>query len=154
MAKAKKKYIKQNQLDPRKLEDVFAMKVCGDCMAPLLTHGQMVVVDKTAKMQPDDLVIFFLKPEYVAKGNFQCAIKRLILNARAGGDIKPVLIVADASGKTYAIPAEHLLGVYKAEPARPNDGFHESKVKKDAILGKSNISISKGGAWGGARPTS
>jgi len=73
---------KKNRLptpvDLTPLPNLFALRVDGDCMAPLLEDGGCVVVDKRAPPRPGDLVVLHFRQE-VPAGVAQLQVKRLVL---------------------------------------------------------------------------
>jgi phage repressor protein C with HTH and peptisase S24 domain len=55
-------------LQPADVPDKFALRVAGDCLAPLIKEGDAVVVDKRLPYAAGDLVVIFMRPELVKPG--------------------------------------------------------------------------------------
>ena len=61
------------------LPDRYAMPVVGDCLAPVISDGAMLLFEKSAPYRVGDLVVLFRRREATPKGKFQAIVKRLVM---------------------------------------------------------------------------
>ena len=60
------------------LPDRYAMPVIGDCLAPEIPDGALIIVDRTEPYAPGDLVVLFRRP-LEAGGQPRAMVKRLVM---------------------------------------------------------------------------
>ena len=60
------------------LPDRYAMPVIGDCLAPEIQDGAVIIVDRTVPYAPGDLVVLFRRPVEVG-GQPRAMVKRLVM---------------------------------------------------------------------------
>ena len=60
------------------LPDRYAMPVIGDCLAPEIPDGALVIVDRTEPYKPGDLVVLFRRPVEPG-GQPRAMVKRLLM---------------------------------------------------------------------------
>lgn len=126
---------KPDFIDPARLPDeIYALRVAGDCMSPTVPDGACVLADPSAEVAQGDLAIFYLK-EGVIAGPSNAWIKRIHLNMMPGlkfpykahprSNVMPVFIVEqDTPYMTHSIRADMILAVHKClGPAPPETTF-------------------------------
>ncbi len=64
-------------LDPAKLPPIYAVRLDGACMSPVLKDGERVVLSSRDAPEPGDLIGIWLRPEAIQFGA-QLRIKRLV----------------------------------------------------------------------------
>lgn len=106
------------------IPDVFAMRLSGDCLSPLLNDGDEVVFERAGRPEAGELCIFIMRPELVRPGGMQCIVKRLAMaippyvtfpwqeNPRSEVH---ALVVAEQLNppRQYMMKCESLLGVHR-----------------------------------------
>jgi hypothetical protein len=65
-------------LAPWEGPDQFAMTGCGVCMQPEIIDGTPLLFDRTAPVEPGDIVAIWFQPECTPPGEHQILIKRLV----------------------------------------------------------------------------
>jgi len=106
------------------IPDLFAMKLSGSCLAPVLMDGDEIVFTRAQAPKAGDIAIFILRPEGVQEGGFQCLIKRLAIDIppwvtfpwrdRPTSDVRAAVIAKQTNPpRQYMIKCEHLLAVLK-----------------------------------------
>ncbi len=61
------------------LPDRYAMPVVGDCLAPEIDDGALLMFDKNEPYRVGDLVVLFRSRDATPEGKFQAMVKRLIM---------------------------------------------------------------------------
>jgi hypothetical protein len=117
-------------IDPASLpKKIYALRVVGDCMAPIVKEGEHVLVDPITTPKTGDLVIIYLKKGDHWQGGTNAGLKRVVFNMMAGikfpyvahpdSNVIPILIVEDNRHRQYTLRADMLLGVHKCLGAAP-----------------------------------
>jgi len=141
-------------LHPASLPDKFALRVVGDCLAPLIKEGDAVVVDKQLPYAAGDLVVIFMRPELVKPGELGIYVKRIVMNMMQGvtfpyvahpdSNVIPVIIVEqDNPRRQYTITADRILAIHRClgaagadvrliKPAKVAAGFEADKEEATA----------------------
>jgi hypothetical protein len=149
MAKANAQLSKTRLFDPNKVQEEFGLKIIGNCMSPVLKEGEFVVVDRRKKIKSGDLVVIYYKPEFVARGEVQARIKRIVhafpakvkfpfvYNAEqfANTGLGPIVIVEQINPKkTYPVDLRTVMGIYHAERCPADVTPVVTPVPKKALL--------------------
>jgi len=125
-------------IHPDTMPDQYALIGVGDCMAPLIADGTLVVFDKRSEPRPGDIVGLVLSREAAQRWGVPGLLKRLAL-ALPPSDLprgNGGLVVVDQLNppQRYCIPTEDVLAVHKAIGTAESDGagsarFRPSKVE-------------------------
>ncbi len=113
--------------------DLYASGLDGDCMEPLFMQGDRVLMSPSAKIEPDDFVVFWPKKE-----GQQPQLKRLVMppfcwNVPAGGEVMPVVVFEQINPpKRYAVAVDRIRAAHKviarisvaSEPGWRDDGTY------------------------------
>jgi hypothetical protein len=112
-------------IDPAKLPEQYALAVVGDCMAPTIADGANIVVSKTEKYKPGDIVVIWFRPELVKAGCAPSAVKRLTLaippwvksfpyKDHPGSNVSAALVIEqDNPRQTYSVPCSSVAAIHK-----------------------------------------
>jgi hypothetical protein len=126
--------------DPGTLPRRYGARVRGRCLEPSIADGAVLAFDKTAKIEPGQIVVIWRRPEHVPPGEHQALVKRLMSApptvkfpldeppqiCGGSGEIAQVLFAGylNPPGRV-AIPYDDILAVHAcigalAESARPD----------------------------------
>ena len=111
-------------LDPATLPDEYAMRVKGDCLSPAIKEGDAVVVDKRLPYAAGDLVVIYMRPELVGKGEMGIYVKRLVMSVapyvkfpwreHPDSTVHVVVIIEqDNPRRQYVITADRILAMHR-----------------------------------------
>lgn len=69
------------RIDIESLPEIYALICSGKSMEPEIADGTPLVIDRAAPVRPGDLVIIYLRPEFMVPGANQSIVKRLVMTA-------------------------------------------------------------------------
>lgn len=120
-------------VDPASLPQHYGLVVSGDCLAPKVKHGDVVVVDTTRECNAGDLVVIYFRPECVKPGQPLRMIKRLVTGmppfvrvphqdhpdseVRAG-----IMLQMDNPARALFVQCAELLAVHRCVGVQPGAG--------------------------------
>lgn len=120
-------------IHPATMPDQYALVGIGQCMAPLIADGTLMVFDKRPEPRPGDIVGLVLTQEAAKRWGVPGLLKRLAL---ALPDPRGGLVVVDQINppRRYCIPTIDVLAVHKAIGTAESDGdgqarFYPSKAE-------------------------
>ena len=124
------------------LPDRYAMPVIGDCLAPEIPDGALVIVDRTEPYKPGDLVVLFRRP-LEAGGQFRAMVKRLIMapphwvsfpwQDHPQSDVLAMMIVEMLNPRRrLAVRCADLLGIHKCLGVAPEGAARATVAFPDA----------------------
>ncbi len=117
-------------IHPDTMPDQYALIGVGDCMAPLIADGTLVVFDKRPEPRPGDIVGLVLTREAAKRWGVPGLLKRLAL-ALPPSDLRGVqgLVVVDQINppRRYCIPTADILAVHKAIGTAESDGAGQAR---------------------------
>lgn len=113
-------------------------------MEPVIREGTPVVGKKNGKLNAGDLVIIWVKPEFVAAGEHPALIKRLVMDVphwvkfpyrdHPNSNVRAVIIVEQINPhRQFVIPCDRLLGIHKCLGPLPVDAVYNAKTKKFVV---------------------
>lgn len=114
------------------LPERYTMRVCGQCLDPIIPDGSSVLIDKTAPYESGDLVVVYRGTEKAPSGTFQAQLKRLVLapppwvtfpwRASALSGIEEVVILEMINpGRQFAVRCADIAGIHKCFGIVPAD---------------------------------
>jgi len=134
-------------INPDALPDEYATVLAGDCMAPVLADGATVVCSKSEAYEPGDLVVLWFRPEFVAPGDAQGIIKRLVIpppffvkfphRDHPESEAMPIVMVEMLNPHAHgSIRCAHLLAIHKVLGTVPSGkGRRVSTAELRAVSG-------------------
>lgn len=66
-------------IDVASLPEKYAMEVSGNCMTGVIEHGNRLAFSTTEEFDRGDVVIVFIKKEFVKEGALQAQVKQLVM---------------------------------------------------------------------------
>lgn len=66
-------------IDVASLPEKYAMEVSGSCMTGVIEHGDRLAFSTTEEFERGDIVIVFIKKEFVKEGELQAQVKQLVM---------------------------------------------------------------------------
>jgi hypothetical protein len=112
-------------IHPNDFPDVYVMTGDGVCLEPHIMDGTKLFFSRTARYKSGDFVAIFKRPEFVAAGEHQVVIKKLIIAPRAeywtapakflgAGNLGAVVIAQMFNpGRVLHFDPDGLLGIHK-----------------------------------------
>lgn len=107
--------------DIAQLPNEYALKVVGDCLAPIVPHGAEAVFSKTAKFENGDIVVVWFNK--FPAGGFQCCVKRVVLGPGAmtipfkvhpDSEVHPIVVLETLQPpKQFAIQLGKIAAMHK-----------------------------------------
>ena len=76
---AKAAALPKTDLDPTTFPELYGLSVVGSCMAPDIPNGRDVKVSKLDPYVAGDVVVVWMRPEFVEAGRTQAILKRIIV---------------------------------------------------------------------------
>ena len=115
------------------LPDRYAMPVIGDCRAPEIPDGALIIVDRTEPYAPGDLVVLFRRP-LEAGGEPRAMVKRLVMappswvtfpwQDHPQSDVLAVMIVEMVNPRRrMTVRCADILGIHKCLGVAPVDSI-------------------------------
>lgn len=105
--------------------DVYALRVRGGCMSPVITDGAVIAASKVERPKPGDFVVLWFRPECVPPHTSPVQVKKL-----AGREGPNLFIERFIPHGYFSVCPSELLGVHKAIglfPASRPGGSHDLK---------------------------
>lgn len=115
----------RTQIDPASLPEMYALRVMGDCMSPLVPHGAQAVFSKTEAYKVGDIVVIWHRRDILPPGALQCGVKRLVLAPMKGikfpfvmhpqSEVAPAFFVESIhpANKRYVLDCRNVEAIHK-----------------------------------------
>lgn len=117
-------------------EDVFACRIDGVCLEPVIPDHAAVVFKKSESIQVGDIVGVWFRPDVLAPKSVQCIVKRLKTNLPPkfgpGSDVGGVVYFEQLNPPScFRVKSEYILAMHKAigfvAPGAAVDGAVDSQ---------------------------
>ena len=110
----------------------YGLTVAGDCLAPHIRDGQVILVDRTAPYKAGDLVVIFRKREATPGGCFQGIVKRLVtappffvrfpFKDHPESEVQALIMVEQLNPRgRFTIRCADILGIHRCMGIMPAD---------------------------------
>ena len=122
-------------IHPDTMPDQYALVGIGQCMAPLIPDGTLMVFDKRPEPRPGDIVGLVFTREAAKRWGLPGLFKRLALALPPSDECGGLVVVDQLNPpRRYCIPTGDVLAVHKAVGTAESDGdgqarFYPSKVE-------------------------
>ena len=114
------------------LPERYTMRVCGECLEPIIPDGSRVLVDKTAPYESGDLVVVYRRIKGAPTGAFQAQLKRIVLTpppwvtfpwrASAQSDLEEAVVLEMINpSRQFVVRCADILGIHKCFGVVPTD---------------------------------
>lgn len=131
-------------IHPRDFPDLYCMTAEGACLDPQIMDGSKLMFSRTEQYKPGDFVAIFKRPEFVAPGEHQVVIKKLVIapraeywtdpaNFRGIGNLGAVVIAQMFNpGRVLYFDPDTLQGIHKCLGPVP-EGQRTHIIKDDEV---------------------